>query len=299
MMQGYGYPYQQQAYPGFAPQMMGQQPGFGLPMNNVLNDDEIKTIKTQNTMQFFVQPTQTEALRNVCTHTQNGNFAISTHEEDGHVYYRCNLCGEEWEYIDPNQPGSEAELKQLMKRINDYIQSIKLYARTAPPDVIRTIISAYSVVNKNMLNMWQYAKKEGQTIERNMNVPMMGSGDYSDYNTINQFNMLQYGFGGYPQQPMYPQQQMYQQPMYPQQPMMPQQAVPQQMPQQPNTAPAFPQSVAAPAYNQMQNNPIGYVAAPQPQQMPQAQSGYTTVNTTVATPAAAPQPPQDSTTGIA
>ena len=305
-MQNYGWQ-------GYGPQQQfnnqfGGMNGF-VPMNmdNVLNADEVQSLRQKGNVAFFTQPDNTELLRNCCTHTNGNQFTIIPRtSEDGKTYYRCSICGKEWEAIDPSAPNTAEELKRVLSRLNDYIQSIKMYARTAPAETIRTVIASYASISEALPGMWAYAQREGQIVENNMNTQTVGGYDYTDYNTINQFNNLCYGFGGYPQQgwgqqpmqqgwgqpPMQggwqPQQQAWAQPQMPQQQSWGQ-PQPQFDPQQQQAA-GFPQSVASganPAYGQQMANPLGTVAVPQPPQAPQA--GFNTTNVTATVPDA-PKP---------
>ena len=288
------YPYfNQQFVPGWnqvQPQQAPQVPQQ-VPMRQLITPDQETLLKENSSKRdgFFIPVSPLEEAVNMCTHKhRNGAFAVTEPDSDG--YRTCTICKSKFRLVEPDEM-SQAEIAQLVARLVDIFESIKLFKGDIDPEVGSAVYQALSVL-KQIPGMY---KNASEFIKRAVSGPQTGMGMYQrGPSPLGMYNMIYYG--GY-QQPMYApqaqapafqtqaQQPVQQQPVAPQmvvqQPVAPQMVVPQQQPvyvpqgyvvqQQPQQpvqqgyVPVAPLTPVVGVPGQAMTNPIGHVVATQAQ----------------------------------
>lgn len=210
-MMGMGYP----GYPQMQPQMMGgmgyPQPQFGAatapfiggvtggvqinPVNirnaSTLSKEDAELLKGLGIKQFQITPEAVAKSHCNHRHPENGMFTLEEIGAPGSGRYRCSICKEEFNLVQPT-PEAAAELVSMF---NDFFQSIKTLWYSVPKEWAEQVYSALAIINQ-LPEMYKVAIKDWQQIEKQINgqvQPAYAGGAFSNY------------MNGYPQMQVQPQ----------------------------------------------------------------------------------------------
>lgn len=200
-------------------------------MTQTLTPEQIKKLKS-NGGTFDLQVSQTDILKAICTHKENGNIVLIDNN-DGTV--TCPICGATFSIMTVDQD----QVQDATKVVFDVLQTIKTMYLDIPEDVATQYFQILPLLEK-MPKLYQIAMSNFNKYDNPNQFQQTGS--VYGFNALNAITNPTFGGMGMPmQQPMMQpnmyQPQPYQAPYQAQQPMMNQNPFGYGFPQAPNMMP--------------------------------------------------------------
>lgn len=200
MNQNYGYP-----QPGV---QYAQRPVA--KMTQTLTPEQIKKLKNTGGT-FDLQVSQTDMLKAICTHKENGNIVL-VENNDGTV--TCPICGATFTVMAVEQE----QVQDATRVVFDVLQTIKTMYLDIPEDVATQYFQLLPLLEK-MPKLYQIAMSNFNKYD-NPN-QFQNTGSPYGFNMLSAVTNPAYGMGMQPMMaPNMYQPQPFQQPYQPQQPMM-------------------------------------------------------------------------------
>lgn len=192
-----------QAFGGFGQQQQFQggmyAPGYQYvqkpqaKMTQPLTKEQINKLRNSGGT-FDLQVNQTDLLKAVCTHRDQGNIVLVSND-DGSV--TCPICNETFNIVTAGQD----EVAEAVRLVKDVMQTTKTMYLDIPEDVASQYFQVLPIIDK-LPKLYQIAIANFNKYDANNNV-MQGNSLYG-FNALNALTSPMYANMGMPQQQMAP-----------------------------------------------------------------------------------------------